>query len=160
MLALHVLSVLKQKSPHPGGFPKEENVNGKKGFSLTEILTTVVILAVLAAIAIPGFSKSRDKAAANQAIAYLRTIRLGEKMYFAKNATYIDCSTKALLLSNLGVEVTEENYKFDVTGSTATAFSARARKGTSSPANCTEANTICLDQAGVWSGGYTSLPTS
>lgn len=126
----------------------------KKGFTLTELLTTVVILAVLAAVALPKFSKSTEKAKANQAIAYLRAIRVGEKMYFAKNNTYVACSGKLELQSKLGVEVTEENYKFTVVAGSpgiATTFEARSQKGTAAPTTCgTAKDAICVKQDGTW----------
>ena len=116
----------------------------KKGFTLVEILITIVILAVLAAIAIPGFSRSRDKAAESQAVAYLRTIRTGEKMYYAKNAAYIACGDATAIRTNLGVEVTERYYTFDVVGVAVgppPTFLARAIGTT---------HTITLDQAGIF----------
>ncbi|MFA7255031.1 MAG: prepilin-type N-terminal cleavage/methylation domain-containing protein [Candidatus Omnitrophota bacterium] len=126
----------------------------KKGFTLAELLVTIVILSVLAAIAIPGFSKSRDKAAAAQAVAYLRTLRVGEKMYYAKNAIYVGCANATAVKTNLGVEVTEENYKFNVLAPTNSTFFARARKGTA-PTDCTSTDVICVDQTGNWSGTST-----
>lgn len=119
-------------------------MNNRKGFSLTEILATIVILAVLAGIAIPGFSKSKDKAEAAQAVAYLRTIRLAEKMYFAKNATYINCTDKTALLNTLGVEVTTEHHTFAVTAADATTFTATATRSTGA------AGTITLYANGTW----------
>jgi len=135
----------------------------KKGFTLTELLTTVVILAVLAAVALPKFSKSTEKAKANQAVAYLRAIRVGEKMYFAKNNTYVTCSGKAELQSKLGVEVTEENYKFKVVAGSAgiaTSFTATSIKGATATDACNAANTICIDQDGTWSGTSAYKPAS
>lgn len=127
----------------------------KKGFTLTELLTIIVILGVLAAIALPRFSKTGDKTKARQAVAYLRLIRAGEQMYFAKNGQYVACAGKAALKTNLGVEVTTESYAFNVTTPTPTTFTATATRGTT---------TINYNQDGVFTGsnlpsGFT-LPTS
>lgn len=127
----------------------------KKGFTLTELIVTIVLLAVLSSIAIPGFSKTAEKAAVTQAVAYLRMIKAGEQMYFSKNGVYIACTTKAALKTSLGVEVTEEKFKFNVTLPTTTSFTARALKGSAAPTNCTDANAICVSDQGVWTGGAT-----
>ena len=125
----------------------------KTGFTMTEILTTIVILAVLAGIAIPGFSKSKDKATAAQAIAYLRTVRLGEKMYKAKNNSYWPnltdtCVTSPCIATEiatmLGVELSGTSYTFTLTGSAATFTASAAKVGG------TAADTITLDDAGVF----------
>ncbi len=131
----------------------------KKGFTLAELLITVVILSVLTAVAIPNFTASINRANARQAIAHLRAIRSAEKMYAARNqGAYFYCNggtavqNAGCLLTNLGVEVATERYSFDVTGS-GTTFLARTVSGGGVPQDCTAATAICLSDAGVWSGG-------
>lgn len=118
-------------------------MNNQKGFSLTEILIATVILAVLAAVAIPAFTKTREKAIAHQAIAYLRAIRVGEKIYRVKNGMYLGGLTSvAALKTNFGVEVTTDNLSFNVTATNNT-FTATATK-------VDDASTFTLDHAGNW----------
>ena len=129
-----------------------------KGFTLAELLITVVILSVLTAVAIPNFTASINRANARQAIAHLRAIRSAEKMSAARNqGAYVYCTGRTAvlnagcLLTNLGVEVATERYSFDVTGS-GTTFLARTVSG-GIPQDCTAATAICLSDTGVWSGG-------
>ena len=126
-----------------------------KGYTLAEVLSTVVILAILAGIAIPNFSKSKAKAEAAQAIAYLRTIRTAEKMYFAKNNVYScqggagdACGNAVQIKSVLGAEVGMNSYTFSVAAA-ATTFTATATGSE---------GTIILNQAGTWSGTYAHIP--
>jgi type IV pilus assembly protein PilE len=136
---------------------KERSGAMKRGFTMTEVLITVVIIAVLAAIAFPGFSKTQQKNDASQAITYLRAIRLAEKMYYAKNGTYLACANAAAIRSSLGTEVTTEKYTYVVTAPTAgvppvaTTFTATATR-------TSDAKTITLNQNGAWGGSYTPLP--
>jgi len=74
----------------------------KRGFTLTELLITLVILAVLAAIALPNFQKTADKVRLKEAVAALHSIRAGEKMYFSRNGTYVDCGSAADIKNLLG----------------------------------------------------------
>ncbi|MFA5167449.1 MAG: type II secretion system protein [Candidatus Omnitrophota bacterium] len=115
----------------------------KKGFTLTEILVTVVVLATLAAIVIPGFSKAKNKAAANQAIAYLRTIRTAQKMYYAKWKTYNAFANDAAIKTDLSAETQAASYTFSVTAPTATTFTATATKAGGT-------GTITLNQDGAF----------
>lgn len=134
----------------------------RRGFSLVEVIIVIVILAILAAIAFPSFSQSKLKNDAIQAAMYLRAIRLAEQMFFSKNATYRASADATAIRTNLGVETTTGTYSFDVvagsTGTITTSFLARARRGTVAPANCTDADTLCVDQAGVWTGASTYRP--
>jgi prepilin-type N-terminal cleavage/methylation domain-containing protein len=137
-------------------------VNRRKGFSLTELLTTIVILAVLASVAIPGFGRSRDKAAFNQGIAYLRVIRTGAQMYHARNGTYLDttncggatCANAAAIRAAFGTEITTDNFTFTITNMAAGTFTANAIRN---PA-ATSPYTVSLTQAGAFSTSAGALP--
>ena len=103
----------------------------KKGFTLTEILVTVVVAAILAALALPNFQHSVERQKANQAVAYLRTIRTGERMYHAKWGTYYIDSGSANILTYFGAETANPGgYTFQTlaptTGTIATGFRAVA----------------------------------
>gem|GEM_PF-1412913 len=121
----------------------------KRAFTLVEILAAIVIVAVLASIAIPGFSKARDKASANQAIAYLRTIRTAQKMYYGKWRAFVNAANDAAIKSTLGAEAKATGYTFSVTGD-ATTFTATAQKGGA-------ANTITLKDDGTWNATGTEV---
>lgn len=59
-----------------------------KGFSLMELLITVVIMGILAAIALPGFAKTRERSYWQQAEQTLLAIYAGERSYFLINDAY------------------------------------------------------------------------
>ncbi len=136
----------------------------KKGLTLAELLIAAVILSTLTAVTVPNFQAAKNKAQANQAVAYLRTIRSGEKMYAARYADeYIPASTQPEILNNIGVEVSTQDYKFKVvtisgeSGAPMT-FQAYAYKG-DAPENCAGAD-ICLKSDGTWEGTSAYKPTS
>jgi len=60
----------------------------KKGFSLLELLTVIIIIGLLASMGVPAFSASREKAADKQAISNLKIMQAAEKAYYLDTGTY------------------------------------------------------------------------
>jgi type IV pilus assembly protein PilE len=125
----------------------------KRGFTIIEILITLLIVSTLAAVAIPGFAKAKTKAEKNQAIAYLRTIRSSMRMYYGKWKNTVALANTTAIKNALGVETQLTGYTFAVTAPTTSTFNATATR-------TSDSQTLTLNQDGAWSGTNTPLPPS
>ena len=67
-------------------------MSNRKGFTLIELLIVVVIIGILAAIAIPKFSTTKDKAKLASVKTDLRNYMTAQEAYFSDNATYGDAA--------------------------------------------------------------------
>ena len=63
-------------------------MRNNKGFTLIELLIVVVIIGILAAIAIPKFANTKEKAYIAAMKSDLRNFVTAEEAYFADNNTY------------------------------------------------------------------------
>ncbi len=63
-------------------------LSNRKGFTLIELLIVVVIIGILAAIAIPKFAATKDKAKLAGVKTDLRNIMTAQEAYFSDNQTY------------------------------------------------------------------------
>ena len=63
-------------------------VKNRKGFTLIELLIVVVIIGILAAIAIPKFAATKDKAKLASVKTDLRNVMTAQEAYFSDYATY------------------------------------------------------------------------
>jgi len=63
-------------------------LTNKKGFTLIELLIVVVIIGILAAIAIPKFANTKEKAYVASMKADLRNLVTAQEAYFADNTAY------------------------------------------------------------------------
>ncbi len=103
----------------------------RRGFTLVEVLAAIVIVSTLAAIAIPSYTKSREKVNEREAWAYLRVIRVAQKMYYARFGTYActaTCADAAAIKTALGVEIRDNNYGFSI-AATASTFTVTTSGG-------------------------------
>jgi type IV pilus assembly protein PilA len=76
----------------------------RKGFTLIELLIVVVIIGILAAIAIPKFSATRERAYRSTMQADLRNLASLQELYYSDHYTY--SSDKAALGFTESTEVT------------------------------------------------------
>ena len=104
----------------------------KKGFTLIELLIVVVIIGILAAIAIPKFANTKEKAYIASMKSDLRNLVTAQEAYFSDNNSVYAGSTTAMgtaYRSSTGVTVT-------IGGVTATGWTATATHG-STTKTCT-----------------------
>ena len=92
----------------------------KKGFTLIELLIVVVIIGILAAIAIPKFANTKEKAYVAAMKSDLRNLVTAQEAYFSDNTTYAS-STGTLVNYNSSTGVTVTITSAAGTGWAATA---------------------------------------
>jgi type II secretion system protein G len=80
-------------------------MRNSKGFTLIELLIVVVIIGILAAIAIPKFANTKEKAYIAAMKSDLRNLVTAEEAYFADNVTY-SSNLGTTFNSSAGVTVT------------------------------------------------------
>ena len=95
-------------------------MRNSKGFTLIELLIVVVIIGILAAIAIPKFASTKEKAYIASMKADLRNLVTAQESYFADNVTYTST------MGNLSYSMSAGNT-VSVTGATGTGWSATAK---------------------------------
>jgi len=130
----------------------------RKGFTLIELLIVVVIIGILAAIAIPKFSNTREKAYISAMKSDLKNLMSQQEIYYSNYYTYTTNKTALGFQESEGVTVT-------ISTGNSTGYSATAEhRGTDKTcavfygdAQATGPATLpgvvaCTDQAGSGSG--------
>jgi prepilin-type N-terminal cleavage/methylation domain-containing protein len=96
----------------------------RKGFTLIELLIVVVIIGILAAIAIPKFAATKDKAKLATVKTDLKNIQTAQEAYFSDNNTYSSALTSTLFSPTVGntasVAGTAASFTATVTNSSIT----------------------------------------
>jgi type II secretory pathway pseudopilin PulG len=116
--------------------PMKAHTQTRKPFTLVELMVVAIIVAILAAVAIPLMSGSKKRAMATEAEAGLGTIRTLMRANYAETSDYSKDSNgdaivtvadvPGLALSDLdGKYFTSGNYSFS-SGPSATGYTAKA----------------------------------
>ncbi len=75
----------------------------KKGFTLIELLIVVVIIGILAAIAIPKFSATREKAYFAAMKSDLKNLASQQEIYYSDTYAYTSSTTLLTFVTSQGV---------------------------------------------------------
>ena len=94
-------------------------MSNRRGFTLIELLIVVVIIGILAAIAIPKFANSKEKAYLAAMKSDLRNLMTAQENYHADWITYTTNTAVLNMAVSSGVNIT-------ITGATSTGWQATA----------------------------------
>jgi len=125
-------------------------INGKRGFSLIELMIVVAIVAILVALALPSYSRYVRKANRGEAQSLLLNWANNQEIFRANNAEY---ATLAQLPAP-----SHTKYNFTLTARSATVYTLTATASTTEQAKDKERNESCspmtLDQSNTKAHAY------
>lgn len=128
----------------------------RKGFTLIEVLIVVLIIAILAAIALPQYQKSKEKTIAGEALSNIRALERALQSYYLATGNYIladvNNTSRPEIFEQLDVKMPQQNesyygYRIDCSGVNCyLKAQRRAQKGASTyaPYNTVPALNYCL----------------
>lgn len=121
-----------------------------KAITIIEILTTLIIISILAALALPQFTATRERSLSKEARANLKLIDAAEKIYRMEEGFYypysgsvnsaIDAERQGIY-SYLKLAITPaaavKNWDYNITGNSGSSYSSVAdRTGSGGYLNC------------------------
>jgi prepilin-type N-terminal cleavage/methylation domain-containing protein len=105
-------------------------LSNRKGFTLIELLIVVVIIGILAAIAIPKFANTKEKAYIAAMKSDLKNLSTAQEGYFSDAQTYGGTVTQVNFTESTGVNIA-------ISGNTATGWTATATHDAVTGKSCT-----------------------
>jgi prepilin-type N-terminal cleavage/methylation domain-containing protein len=65
-----------------------KNLQAKKGFTLTELMVSLIVIAALSGLAIPRFNMHLERARSAEAVQILESLLKAQRAFFYENAAY------------------------------------------------------------------------
>jgi len=84
-------------------------MSNRKGFTLIELLIVVVIIGILAAIAIPKFANTKQKAVKSAMISDLRNLATAQEAFYADSTKYATSYGTTIATGTLNFAVSQNN---------------------------------------------------
>jgi len=127
--------------------------NKKSGFTLVELMVVAIIVAILAAVAIPLMTGNKDRAMATEAQAGCSTISTQLRVYKAEHADYNTGKTDPHDLQGINLGDLEGKYFADTDYGMITTAGGFDITATASAGDANTAGIIVtLDENGEWGG--------
>lgn len=103
------------------------------GFNLTELMIVVLIIGILAAIAVPNYVRTQERAKVQEAVVALKLIRAGEEIYqgeygafYGPDDDFGETSTPGTANTNLRLDLNETDWDYEIIAADASSFTATA----------------------------------
>ena len=105
----------------------------RHSFTLIEMMTVVVIVTILVALAVPNYLATREGAVDKEATSALRLVYAANKQYFAKSEFFYPVSGSnnniATINGNLSIDLNANNWVYTLSGTGATYTAQATRNG-------------------------------
>ena len=111
----------------------------RRCFTLLELLTVVIIIAILASIAIPQFFRAAERARASEGVHVLGVLRSAQLRYYAEHGGFTDN------LSDLDIDIPEKSLKY---------FNSPSLNSSPDYADGTEETLVSITRNDKECGGY------
>jgi len=99
-------------------------MSNRKGFTLIELLIVVVIIGILAAIAIPKFANTKQKAVRSSMISDLRNPATAQEAFYADSTRYAGSYSSTLGSNSVNFSPSQNNVMAITTGGSGSYWSA------------------------------------
>ncbi|HTC22778.1 MAG TPA: prepilin-type N-terminal cleavage/methylation domain-containing protein [Gemmatimonadales bacterium] len=111
-------------------------MSNRRGFTLIELLIVVVVIGILAAIAIPKFANTKQKAVKSSMISDLRNLATAQEAFFADSSHYATTYGTTIATGQVNVSPSQSNTLVINSASSANGWAATISNPTYAPGSC------------------------